>query len=95
MSSLSERQWSFLLKVARRVVPESEAMIAAFIEAMRVSARILFAAGGQVHGLPWLFVADASLFPRCSGVNPYLTVMGLADRVAQRARARAPELLAA
>lgn len=41
---------------------------------------------GRVHGLPWLRVADASLFPRCSGVNPYLTVMALADRVAQAVR---------
>ncbi len=50
---------------------------------------------GQVHGLEWLFVADASLFPRCAEVNPYLTIMSLADRVAERVRARAPELLAA
>ena len=52
-------------------------------------------AWGQVHGLEWLFVADASLFPRCAEVNPYLTIMSLADRVAERVRARAPELLAA
>ena len=51
-------------------------------------------AWGQVHGLPWLFVADAGLFPRCSEVNPYLTIMGLADRVAERIRDRAAELLA-
>ena len=51
-------------------------------------------AWGQVHGLPWLFVADAGLFPRCSEVNPYLTIMGLADRVAERIRERAGELLA-
>jgi len=31
-------------------------------------------------------VADASLFPRCSEVNPYLTVMALADRVAEAVR---------
>ena len=36
---------------------------------------------GQVHGFPWLFVADASLFPKSAHVNPYLTVMALADRV--------------
>ena len=48
---------------------------------------------GQVHGYPWLFVADSSLFPRCSEVNPYLTVMALADRVAERIRDRREELL--
>lgn len=49
-------------------------------------------AWGQVHGMPWLFVADSSLFPRCSEVNPYLTVMALADRVAQRVRDRVKEM---
>jgi choline dehydrogenase-like flavoprotein len=39
---------------------------------------------GQVHGVPWLFVADASLFPNSAHVNPYLTVMALADRVASK-----------
>ncbi|MFH1887021.1 MAG: GMC family oxidoreductase [Pseudomonadota bacterium] len=39
---------------------------------------------GRVHGHENLFVADASLFPQSSGVNPYLTVMALADRVADR-----------
>ncbi len=38
---------------------------------------------GQVHGYPWLYVADASLFPRSSHVNPYLTIMALADRIAE------------
>jgi long-chain-alcohol oxidase len=38
---------------------------------------------GRVHGLPWLRVADASLFPTSSHVNPYLTIMALADRVAE------------
>lgn len=49
-------------------------------------------AWGQVHGVPWLFVADASLFPRCSEINPYVTVMALADRVAERVRAALPDL---
>ena len=48
---------------------------------------------GRVHGAPWLFVADSSLFPRCSEVNPYLTVMALADRVAEGIRNSAGELL--
>ena len=48
---------------------------------------------GQVHGVPWLYAADASLFPRCSEVNPYLTVMALADRIAERIRDNAGDLL--
>jgi choline dehydrogenase-like flavoprotein len=52
-------------------------------------------AWGQVHGVPWLFVADASLFPMCSEINPYITIMALADRVAERVRMRLPELPAA
>lgn len=50
-------------------------------------------AWGRVHGLPWLFVADASLFPNSLEINPYLTIMALADRVAQRIREEAPTLL--
>lgn len=38
---------------------------------------------GRVHGLPWLYVADASLFPQSSHVNPHLTIMALADRVGE------------
>jgi choline dehydrogenase-like flavoprotein len=38
---------------------------------------------GRVHGLPWLRVADSSLFPNSVEINPYLTVMALADRVAE------------
>lgn len=38
---------------------------------------------GRVYGLPWLRVADASLFPDSLEINPYLTVMALADRVAE------------
>jgi len=49
-------------------------------------------AWGRVHGLPWLYVADASLFPRASEINPYVTVMALADRVAERVRADLPGL---
>ena len=41
---------------------------------------------GRVHGLPWLRVADASLFPDCLEINPYLTIMALADRVAEGIR---------
>ena len=50
---------------------------------------------GRVHGLPWLRVADASLFPDSLEINPYLTIMALADRVAEGIRSEARELLAA
>ncbi len=41
---------------------------------------------GRVHGYPWLRVADASLFPDALEINPYLTIMALADRVAEGVR---------
>ena len=41
---------------------------------------------GRVHGVPWLRVADSSLFPDSLEINPYLTVMALADRVAEGVR---------
>ena len=50
---------------------------------------------GRVHGVPWAFVADASLFPDSLEINPYLTVMALADRVAEGILADASALLAA
>lgn len=40
-------------------------------------------ARGVVHGRPWLRVADSSLFPDSLEINPYLTIMALADRVAE------------
>lgn len=43
-------------------------------------------AWGKVHGFEDLYVADASLFPAASEVNPYLTIMALADRVAEGIR---------
>ncbi len=48
---------------------------------------------GRVHGVPWLRVADSSLFPDALQINPYLTVMALADRVAEKLREEAAELL--
>ena len=51
-------------------------------------------AWGRVHGIPWLRVADASLFPDALEINPYVTIMALADRVAEGIRRDAPELLA-
>jgi len=41
---------------------------------------------GRVHGVPWLRVADSSLFPDALEINPYLTIMALADRVAEGIR---------
>jgi choline dehydrogenase-like flavoprotein len=43
-------------------------------------------AWGRVHGIPWLLVADASLFPDALEINPYVTIMALADRVAEGIR---------
>ena len=50
---------------------------------------------GRVNCVPWLRVADASLFPDSLEINPYVTIMALADRVAEGVRADAPSLLAA
>jgi choline dehydrogenase-like flavoprotein len=41
---------------------------------------------GRIAGFPWLRVADASLFPDALEINPYLTIMALADRVAEGVR---------
>jgi choline dehydrogenase-like flavoprotein len=41
-------------------------------------------ADGAVHGVRGLFVADASVFPLSSGVNPMLTIMALAHRTASK-----------
>jgi choline dehydrogenase-like flavoprotein len=50
-------------------------------------------AWGRVHGVPWLRVADSSLFPDALEINPYVTVMALADRTAQAVQADAAEIL--
>jgi choline dehydrogenase-like flavoprotein len=39
---------------------------------------------GELWDLPGCYVADASLFPTAIGVNPQVTIMALATRVAQR-----------
>jgi choline dehydrogenase-like flavoprotein len=38
---------------------------------------------GESHDVRGLYVADGSLFPTSSGVNPMLTIMALADHVAR------------
>lgn len=48
---------------------------------------------GRVHGVPWLRVADASLFPDALEINPYVTIMALADRVAEGIKSDAGALL--
>ena len=61
----------------------------------RTAADSVTDAWGRVHGLPWLRVADASLFPDSLEINPYLTIMALADRVAEKVREEAQDLFAA
>ncbi len=39
---------------------------------------------GSVHGTNNLYVADASLFPTSVGVNPMMTVIAFADRIASK-----------
>ncbi|TMA35649.1 MAG: FAD-binding protein [Deltaproteobacteria bacterium] len=39
---------------------------------------------GAVHGVHGLYVADASLFPTCVGVNPQVSIMAFATRIARR-----------
>jgi choline dehydrogenase-like flavoprotein len=43
---------------------------------------------GETHAVRNLFVADGSLFPTASGVNPMVTIVALAHHVAQRIKAR-------
>ncbi len=40
------------------------------------------ASDGSVHGVTDLYVADASLFPTSVGVNPMMTVIAFAARIA-------------
>ncbi len=43
---------------------------------------------GQLWDLPGCYVADASLFPTAIGVNPQITIMALATRIAERMELR-------
>jgi len=44
--------------------------------------RSVIDAAGETHDRRGLYVADASAFPTSSGVNPMITIMGIADHVA-------------
>ena len=37
---------------------------------------------GAVHGVDGLYIADASVFPSCVGVNPQISIMAFATRIA-------------
>jgi choline dehydrogenase-like flavoprotein len=41
-------------------------------------------ATGEVHGYQGLYLADGSIFPQASGVNPMITIMGLAHWIGTR-----------
>ncbi len=41
---------------------------------------------GEVYGVKGLYIGDASAFPTASGVNPMLSIYGLAYRTAQRVK---------
>jgi hypothetical protein len=48
----------------------------------------LWMSSGQVFGLRELFVVDSSILPTSLGVNPQVTVMAMATRLAQQLRER-------
>jgi choline dehydrogenase-like flavoprotein len=50
--------------------------------------RGVVAASGEAHDLPGLYVADSSIFPTSPGVNPMLTIMACARRVASQLASR-------
>jgi long-chain-alcohol oxidase len=50
---------------------------------------------GRAPGMPWLRAADSSLFPDALEINPYLTIMALAERVADGVLADSRSLLVA
>jgi choline dehydrogenase-like flavoprotein len=72
---------------AREVYPPAPGKLMAFhpLGTARVSSRPadgVVDADGQVHGVAGLYVADGSAVPTALGVNPQLTIMALARRLA-------------
>jgi choline dehydrogenase-like flavoprotein len=45
--------------------------------------RAVVSPAGETHDLPGLFVVDASVLPTSLGVNPMITIMACARRVAR------------
>jgi choline dehydrogenase-like flavoprotein len=51
-------------------------------------ARSVVDGAGAVHGVRGLYVTDGSIFPLASGVNPMISIMGLAHWIGRRLAAR-------
>jgi choline dehydrogenase-like flavoprotein len=51
-------------------------------------ARSVVAPDGQVHDVRGLYIADASVFPTSLGVNPMITIIATARRIARGLVAR-------
>jgi choline dehydrogenase-like flavoprotein len=51
-------------------------------------ARGVVGTDGALHGAEGLYVADGSLLPSSIGVNPMMTIIAMASRVAQQLTAR-------
>ena len=102
-AALDERGWTDAFGIvenalAPRPLPGKVAVTAAHLMGGcgmgRTRADSVTDAWGRVHGIPWLRVADASLFPDSLEINPYLSIMAVADRVAETVREEAAALLA-
>jgi choline dehydrogenase-like flavoprotein len=52
--------------------------------------RSIVSPSGEAHDVPRLYVADASLFPTSLRVNPMLTIMACARRIARDLVGRLP-----
>jgi choline dehydrogenase-like flavoprotein len=51
-------------------------------------ARAVTDSWGAVRGVRGVYVTDGSLFPSCVGVNPQVSIMAFATRIARRLAAR-------
>jgi choline dehydrogenase-like flavoprotein len=84
---------AWLERVARQpIVPHSYGLFSAHqMSTCRIAGRReqgVVRPDGRSWDLANLFVADASLMPTACGVNPMITIMGLAHHVAQHVKAR-------